>query len=301
MWKYYALLLAYWLLGRLPRRIVYGVARMAAEAVYVLRASIRRHVQANTRQVLGPDASQYLVRRAAREAVRNAARYYADLIRMPHMNVHRFYEQEFTLEGLSHLQKTLAEGRGAVMASAHFGNPEIGVQVLAAVGIQVLALIEPLEPPQLLRLTQRLRSAHGHTYLPATFSGVKEMLRHLRSGGVVAILIDRDIQGRGVPLTFCGRPAPLPTGAVDLALRTGAELIPAFVHRERGFHYHGYIGPPLPLERTGDEQRDLRINSVNLLARFEEHLRSDPGQWAVLEPVWTDDGSETAAPSGTVE
>lgn len=301
MWKYYALLLAYWFLGRLPRRIVYGVARLAAEAVYMLRASIRRHVQANMRQVLGPDASQHLVRRAAREAVRNAARYYADLIRMPHMNVHRFYEQEFTLEGLSYLENTLAAGRGAVMASAHFGNPEIGVQVLAAVGIQVLALIEPLEPPQLLRLTQRLRSAHGHTYLPATFSGVKEMLRHLRSGGVVAILIDRDIQGRGVPLPFCGRPAPMPTGAVDLALRSGAELIPAFVRRERGFRYHGYIGPPLSLERTGDEQQDLRVNSLNLLARFEEHLRSDPGQWAVLEPVWTDNGSETATPSGTVE
>jgi KDO2-lipid IV(A) lauroyltransferase len=175
------------------------------------------------------------------------------------------------------------------------------VQVLAAVGIRVLALIEPLEPPQLLRLTQRLRGAHGHTYLPATFSGVKEALRRLRSGGAVAILIDRDIQRRGVPIPFCGRPAPIPTGAVDLALRTGAELIPAFVHREPGFHYHGYIGPPLSLVRTDDEQRDLRDNSANLLARFEEHLRSDPGQWAVLEQVWIDDGSEPTAHSGTVE
>jgi lauroyl/myristoyl acyltransferase len=301
MWKYYALLLAYWLLGRLPLRIIYGVARLAAEAAYLLRPDIRRHVQANMRQVLGPEASERRVHGAAREAVRNAARYYADLIRMPHMDVHRFYERTFTLEGLSHLQKALAEGKGAVLASAHFGNPEIGVQVLAAVDILVLALIEPLEPSQLLRLTQRLRSAHGHTYLPATFSGVKEVLRHLRRGGAVAILIDRDIQGRGVPVPLCGRPAPMPMGAVDLALRTGAELIPAFVHREPGFRYHGYIGPPLSLVRSDDEQRDLRVNSANLLARFEEHLRADPGQWAVLEPVWADDGSEATAPSGTVE
>jgi lauroyl/myristoyl acyltransferase len=301
MWKYYALLLAYWLLGRLPLRIVYGVARLAAEAAYVLRPDIRGNVQANMRQVLGPEASQDLVRRAAHEAVRNAARYYADLIRMPHMDLHRFYEDRFTLEGLSHLQEALAKGKGAVMASAHFGNPEIGVQALAAVDIRVLALIEPLEPPQLLKLTQRLRSAHGHTYLPATFGGVKEVLRHLRRGGTVAILIDRDIQGRGVPVPFCGRPAPMPMGAVDLALRTGAELIPAFVHREHGYHYHGYIEPPLPLVRTDDVQRDLRVNSANLLARFEEHLRADPGQWAVLEPVWTNDGSGATVASGTVE
>lgn len=294
MWKYYALLLAYWLLGRLPRRVIYGIARLAAEAVYLLRADIRRHVQANMRQVLGREAGQRFVRRGAREAVRNAARYYADLIRMPHIDLRRFCEQDLTLEGLHHLQKALAEGRGAVLASAHFGNPEIAVQALA-LGVRVLALIEPLEPPQLLRLTQRLRSAHGHIHLPANFSGVKEALRYLRSGGTVAILFDRDIQRRGVPMPFCGRPTPMPTGAVVLALRTGADLIPSFVHREPGFRYHAYMGPPLPLVRTGDEQEDLRLNSANLLARFEEHLRSDPGQWAVLEPVWTDDESESTA------
>jgi hypothetical protein len=38
-------------------------------------------------------------------------------------------------------------------------------------------------------------------------------------------------------------------------------------------------------------QQDLRVNSANLLARFEDHLRSDPGQWAVLEPVWADDAT----------
>lgn len=294
MWKYYALLLAYWLLGRLPPRIIYAVARLAAEAAYVLRPDIRRHVQANMRQVLGPEASERRVRGAAREAVRNATRYYADLIRMPHIDLRSFCQRNLTLEGLSHLQKAVMEGRGAVLASAHFGNPEIAVQALA-LGIRILALIEPLEPPRLLRLTQRLRSTHGHTYLPVSLSSVKEALRYLRSGGTVAVLFDRDIQRRGVPMPFCGRPAPMPMGVVDLALRTGADIIPSFVHREPGFRYHAYMGPPLLLVHTGDEQEDLRLNSTNLLARFEEHLRSDPGQWVVLEPVWTDGESEASA------
>jgi KDO2-lipid IV(A) lauroyltransferase len=294
MWKYYALLVTYWLLGRLPRRITYGIARLVADVVFVLRADIRRHVEANMRQVLGPEASQSSVRGAAREAVRNAGRYYADLIGLPRMDLRRFCEHRLTVEGLHHLQKTLAEGRGAVLASAHFGNPEIVVQALA-IGIRVLALVEPLEPPQLLRLTQRLRSAHGHTYLPVNLSGVKVALRYLRKGGTVAVLIDRGIQRHGVSVPLCGRPAAMPTGAVRMALRTGADLIPSFVHREPGFRYHAYMGPPLSLVRTGDEQEDLRINTGNLLIRFEEHLRSDPGQWAILYPVWTED--ESTSPS----
>jgi KDO2-lipid IV(A) lauroyltransferase len=294
MWKYYALLVAYLLLARLPRRINYGIACFVAEAVFLLRADVRRHVQANMRQIQGPEASQSSVRRAAREAVRNAARYYADLIRLPRMDLHHFCEHDLTVEGLHHLQKALAEGRGAVLASAHFGNPEIVVQALA-LGIRVLVLVEPLEPPQFLRLTQRLRSAHGHTYLPANLSGIKEALRYLRNGGTVAVMIDRDIQRRGVPMPLCGQPAAMPVGAVGLALRTGADLIPCFVHREQGFRYHAYMGPPLSLLHTGDEQKDLLVNSVNLLALFEEHLRTDPGQWAILQPVWTNYDSNSTS------
>lgn len=302
MWKYYALLVAFRLLGRLPRRVIYAVARLAADGAYLLRPRIRRHVQANMRHVLGPGASPGQVARAAREAVRNAARYYADMIRMPHMDVGEFYQRDLTLEGLHHLRKAMDEGKGTVLVSAHFGNPEIAVQGLAAVGIPVLALTEPLEPPQLFALTQRLRSAHGHTHLPAGFGGVKEALRRLRSGGVVAILIDRDIQQSGLPMPFCGSEARMPTGAVELALRTGAELIPAIVYRERGFRYHAYMGPPFRLVRTGDQERDVQVNSANLLFLFERHLRSDPGQWAVLEPVWPENSSEAASPRpGTVE
>ncbi len=302
MWKYYALLVAFGLLGRLPRRVIYVVARLGADGTYLLRPRIRRHVQANMRHVLGPEAGPGEVARAAREAVRNAARYYADMIRMPHMDVSEFYERDLTLDGLHHLRKAMDEGKGAVLVSAHFGNPEIAVQGLAAAGIMVLALTEPLEPPQLFALTQRLRSTHGHTHVPAGFGGVKKALRRLRSGGVVAILMDRDIQQRGLPMPFCGSDARIPTGAVELALRTGAELIPAFVYRERGFHYHAYMGPPCEVVRTGDQERDVWVNTANLLSLFERHLRSDPGQWAVLEPVWPESSLEAAGHrAGTVE
>lgn len=294
MGKYYALLLAVWVLGPLPVRVIYAVARLAADAVYLLRPGIRRAVRSNMRHVLGPAASSRQVERATREAIRNAARYYADLIRMPRLNVRRFYERDLTLDGLPYLQQAIRGGKGAVLASAHLGNPEIAVQALASVDILVLALTEPLEPRRLFDLTQRLRSGHGHTYRAADFGGVKEALRRLHAGGTVAILIDRDIQGRGVPLPFCGAEARMPMGAVDLALRSGAELIPAWVHREPGFHYHAYMGPPLPLVRSGDRQHDLRTNSARLLALLEEHLRADPGQWAVLERIWPDPEPEVA-------
>jgi lauroyl/myristoyl acyltransferase len=47
--------------------------------------------------------------------------------------------------------------------------------------------------------------------------------------------------------------------------------------------------------RTGNFDEDVRVNARRLLDLFEGHLRSDPGQWAVLEPIWRAREGEPAA------
>jgi KDO2-lipid IV(A) lauroyltransferase len=143
-----------------------------------------------------------------------------------------------------------------------------------------------------------LRRVHGHVYEPVSFAAVKKALTWLRGGGVVAILIDRDIQNRGIELELCGYPARFPTGAVDLALRTNSVLMPGWVRRRGGFKVHAAIGPPLELVRTGNNDEDLRVNTQRLLNEFEVHLKEDPGQWSVLDRIWPDDiaTDETASP-----
>jgi KDO2-lipid IV(A) lauroyltransferase len=299
MWKYYVFRLAYLLLGRLPLRVLYGIAHFVGDGAYFLRRGTRDGVIANMRQVMGPDASQAEVRRAAREVFRNATRYYADLIHVPHVDVQRFYNEELELEGLDYLRAAQASGRGAVVVSAHFGSPEITVQGLAAVGVSVLALTEPLQPRALSDFTHWLRSQHGHVNRTVSFGAVKEAMRRLKEGGIVAILLDRDVGGTGVPMQFCGAETRIPLGAVDLALRTGADLIPAWSWRIDGYRFRAVIGPPMELVRTANFDEDVRENAKRLLVLFEDRLRADPGQWAVLEPIWRK--AEPVAPSGAVQ
>jgi KDO2-lipid IV(A) lauroyltransferase len=298
MWKYYFLRLAYILLGRLPLRVLYGIAHFVGDGAYVLRRKTRENVTANMRQLMGPDASERDVRRAAREVFRNATRYYADLLHVPHMDVDRFYNEQLDLEGLEYIRSAQARN-GAVVVSAHFGNPEMAVQGLAAVGISVYALTEPLKPKALSDFTHKLRSAHGHVNRTVSFGAVKEAMRRLKEGGIIAILLDRDVGGTGVPMEFCGAETRIPLGAVDLALRSGADLIPAWAWRIDGYRFRALIGPPMELVRTGNFDEDVRANATRLLLTFETHLRSDPGQWAVLEPIWK--RSEPAAPSSAVQ
>lgn len=295
VWKYWVLKLAYLLLGRLSLRTLYGIAHFVGDGAYFFRRPARRHVIANMRQVMGPNATEAEIHRAAREVFRNATRYYADLLAVPRLDVQRFRREQLDLEGEQCLRDAQASGRGAVIVSAHFGSPEMAVQGLAAEGFSVMGLTEPLQPPQLSEFIHWLRSRHGHVYRTVSVSALKEAIRRIRSGGIVALLLDRDVGGSGVPMQFCGAESSIPLGAVDLAMRTGADLIPAWAWRIDGFRFHAIVGPPLVLVRTGNFDADVRTNTQRLLALFEERLRADPGQWAVLEPIWPKRERERAA------
>jgi lauroyl/myristoyl acyltransferase len=286
MLKYLALLIAARGLGWLPVRAAYAIARVTAELTYLLYRSGRRNVEDNMRHVLGPNASSAEITRAARQVFRNVMRYYADMVRLPHMDIQRQYAERMTFHGLEHLSGAIAAGRGVIIASAHYGNPELAVQAMSMLGVTVLAFVEPLKPRRYADLMQHLRSSQGHVYRPIGFSTIKEALRHLRQGGVVVLLSDRDIQKTGLMLPFFGTETSVPVGAVQLAAHTGAQIIPAFMRRRDLDVCDVYIEPPLALVATGDEEQDLRVNTLALLSHIERHVREDPGQWMVLERIW---------------
>lgn len=293
MWKYYVLRLGYLLLGRLPLRYLYGIAHVLGDGAFFIRREARRGVTANMRQVMGPEASERDVRRATREVFRNATRYYADLYKIPHISPSDFQEHQIDMVGIEHFDAAREAGRGVVVVSAHFGSPELAVQGLPSLGYRFFALTEPLRPQALSDFTHWLRSQHGHEYRTVSFGAVKEAIRRVKDGGFVAILFDRDVGGTGVPMELCGAQTRTPLGAIDLALRTGGLLIPAWTRRIDGYRFHVVIEPPIEPIRTGNFQDDVRANAQQLLTLFEKRLREDPGQWAVLEPIFESPSPES--------
>ncbi|MDP2949280.1 MAG: lysophospholipid acyltransferase family protein [Chloroflexota bacterium] len=287
MWKYLLFLASVHLLGRLPTRVLYVLAAVAGDLAYLFARHLRRNVWDNMRHVMGPNTPKKVLRKAARQVFRNTAKYYADLIRLPHLNVQKFFDQRLIYHGLDeNILPALSNGKGVIITSAHFGNPILAIQGLLPKGLKATVLTERLQPPALSRLVDSLRSSQGHTFLPVSFSSVKLALRTLKAGGVVGVMCDRDIEGRSLVVPFCGTPTSMPLGAVDLAMRTGAALIPVFSYRRNGGAVEVFLEPPLEMIHTGDPQADLKTNVRRLLEHFEPHLQTDPGQWTVMEAVW---------------
>jgi len=287
MWKYLLYYIAFHVLGRLPLPLLYGLANLIGDAAYCLAGNARRNVWDNLRHVMPAGTPRRQMARAARQVFRNVTLYYADMARLPRIDAHEFFDRQLVTFGLEeHLMSAVRSGKGVVMLTGHYGNPEMAAQALVALGVPALILTEPVQPPPLSRLMDRFRSSQGLTFMPVGVAGVKRVMQTLRRGGVVALTGDRDIQGPKEMLPFFGAETLMPTGPIEVALRTGATVVPCFSLRKKHGRYEAYMEPPLDLTPTGDLREDVRRGELQFLERFERRVREHPEQWAVLEAVW---------------
>jgi KDO2-lipid IV(A) lauroyltransferase len=262
--------------------------------IYLFAWRLRRNVWDNMRHVMGPNTPKKELRRTARQVFGNWAKSYADLIHVPYLDLDKFFQQKLVYHGFEeNMLPAIANGKGVIISSGHFGSVELAIQGLLAKGVRMTVLTERLQPPALSRLVDGLRASKGHTFLPVSFASIKAVLRLVKAGGVVGLMCDRDIEGTSIRVPFCGTPASVPVGIVELATRTGATIVPIFVYRKNGDACEAFLEPPLELVNSGDPQADLKTNVRRLLEQFEAHLRRDPGQWVVLETVWdAEEGEE---------
>ena len=147
-------------------------------------------------------------------------------------------------EGMEHLERGMAEGRGVIMALPHVGSWEWGGAWLALKGYPMTAVAEPLDPPELYDYFVDQREELGLTIVKLGPGTGSTLLKTLRSGHLVGLLCDRDIVGNGVDVEFFGEKTTFPSGPATLALRTGAMLLPTVVYSGPGRDHSGDPAAP---------------------------------------------------------
>lgn len=151
-------------------------------------------------------------------------------------------------EGLDNLVKVATEGRGYVVVTLHLGNWEASV-VSAQFGYPVSTFYEPRPTRGREYISRSSRQRIGVRLLAPSPTGMRSALRILKSGGMVAIFGDEEVDGvvRG-PLF--GRPPFARSNlayAVRLARRADAPILIAYVLREQGAHLRTVVVPAFRL------------------------------------------------------
>ncbi|HEX2034948.1 MAG TPA: lysophospholipid acyltransferase family protein [Chloroflexota bacterium] len=291
-----------WLGERLPGPLLFGLARLVALVLSAIPSAPRARLRRNLAVVLGVAPRSPVLRRYLREAYQTQVANYVDLLRSRTIAPAAAAQGVIPGgEGWASFERAVAEKRGLVLVTAHFGRIELMTHFLGNRGVHLTLPVERLQPPALFDLLCRLRQRPTFTLVAADL-GLRPCLRAIGRGEVVTLFADWDSTGHGVAVEFFGRPARLPAGPALLALRTGAPLIVGFSLPDGPLGADGTPGrrravlePPLLVERSGDFAADVQRATQMMAGVLERYIRQYPGQWVMFHDIWREPAQSTAA------
>jgi KDO2-lipid IV(A) lauroyltransferase len=124
------------------------------------------------------------------------------------------------------------------------------------------------------------------------------MLKALKDGEVIGMLIDQDTQVKGVMADFFGRKANTPAGAAILARRRSIPVLAGFIHRTSDRSHRIVIHPPMEIIETEDVDRDILVNTERFNRVLEQEIRQDPEGWVWMHRRWMRDVAYQPAGGG---
>ena len=318
MLPYYGYRAAEAIVRVLPHRAAYAAGRVAAAVVSAGVGSGLDGLRDNLRHVL-PGADEATMRRVLRANVRNLVRSWIDVMEMGQAARSDNLTARVHPVDVENMLGPLARGRGAVIVSLHLGSWELGLAAWNHRFGQMAVLAERLDPPQLFERIVAARRRLGVQVIPidvaAMRSGdpevsrrlgavaLRDVYRVLRAGGMVAVAIDRDLTGTGRPYPLFGAPVSIPEGAIDIAIRTGAAIVPVFLLRSgrRGDLVVAPCHPEIAYDAAAPREAEVRRVTGELMGLAERVIREHPEQWHVLDPIWADPAPAAQPGSGAAE
>ena len=270
---------AIFLAARLPRRPLYWMAAGIGDLSRLIMKPAREGLEANLARIAGDDPEA--VARLSRATFRNYGAYLVDLARFHSLSAADVGDIFSAVEGVEHFDEAVRRGKGIVVLTGHVGNWELGGIYFAKEGFRTHVLTYDEDTPDLKEIKEGFRRGYGIETIVVGESPLASLpvIRALREGGLVAMLVDR-VQGEGTrEVSFFGRPTPFPIGPVVLAGLTGAAIMPAFVVMEGKGVYRGIIPGLVETPQTGDREADIAAVLTEIARLFEGVIRRYPAQF----------------------
>ncbi len=268
---------------RLSLRSIRALSDAAAWLIRKLAPSRQRVAIDNMRRVFGDRYTDREYHALAVEVTRGICRTMVELLKSPYLTPEQL-RALVRMHGLEHLRQALAQGHGALLLTAHFGNWELMGAMLVREGLPLTVVARDSQEAFTASLINRSRESHGIEVLER--EETRAMLRTLRSNRILGILPDQHAAGGSVIVDFLGRPAATAVGVATLAARTGALVVPGFCLRRPDGTFDVVLHPPLELVETGDREADVRANTVLMNQVIGKQILAHPEQWLWLHRRW---------------
>jgi lauroyl/myristoyl acyltransferase len=265
----------------LPRPLVLPAASAVGNVAYDLGGSKRRLIHENLGRPMALDPEQPAVRRAARRAFRNYAKYLVDMMRIGDLTESQAADM-VRIANVEILKEAQAEGRGVLLCTVHVGGMDLIGPGMKLVG-EVLHVVA--DDTTYGRLYDHLAAQRAkQNIMLIGWRNLRGLFRELRGGGNLVLFCDGGYRRGDVPVELFGEATTMPIGPATLAAKTGAPMMPVACRRDAD---ERFTARGLPLVRCASTEPAEIFRATQALAdALATVIAEDPGQWYMFRPVW---------------
>ncbi len=181
------------------------------------------------------------------------------------------------------LLNVVKEGRGALMIAAHFGNWELTGLSLPLLGVPTAAVARPLDNKRIDGFLVASRTRFGQRIL-TKFNVMLEIIRNLKAGYCIGVLIDQDAEKDSVFVPFLGEIAGTSTVQAKLAVRYNLPVFCVVAHRIAPFKHKINVIGPIKYPTEGDDAVTKTCEVFNNV--LSQVVLEHPEQWLWLHHRW---------------
>ena len=199
------------------------------------------------------------------------------------------------------LTKAYERGKGVLILTAHFGNWELlGQAIYVHFGFPINGLAKTQSNRLVNESIDKRRSRLGPKVIPMETS-LRDVLRALRNGELVAIVADQAAPKENVPVEFFGTMVPTHQGPSAFSLKVGSPIVAVFAVRAADGTYDAHLMEVPSEDLTGPSEENIVELTRRHVKITEDFIRKFPDQWLWMHKRWKhvplpDTHSEAPAP-----
>ena len=289
-----------WIRSELDHGLLARVRQAIARRLKGFRPRHRLRAIENLRACFGDSMSPRQIEAVADAAMEHLVMFAVEVICSPRLITRSSWRRYMTPVDMDRAVEAILEGQGAILLAGHYGNWELLGHLVACLGLDMTAVMRPLDNVYLNRYLMQARRTHGLRLLNKK-GAARSSEAILARGGLLALIADQDAGRKGVFADFFGRPASCYKSVGLLAMSARAPIIVGYARRlSHRFEYEVGIERVIRPEEWEDQDRPLEWITQAFTSAIESSARRDLTQYHWIHRRWkTRPKSESPKPQAT--
>ena len=274
------------ILNVLPYRAALAVAWCMARLAFHVFRFRRPETLRRIHEVFGADLPERKAKRIAWLSLRNVAFNGVEMMRAPAIDMAWIDRHVPDFKNhIASVKEIVDQYGGAVITVPHMGNWDLAGWACHRYGIKMFTIAGKQKNELVNKWITRQRES-GMTILERGGGTLKQILKLLRGGNVLAILPDVRMPLADLKIPFLGGIANFGRGMAMFAIAAKVPIIPAVFRRE-GWTRHCFVHLPAILpDPSLDKEADAKRITELVMAQVDAAIRQNPEQWFWYNKRW---------------